>query len=186
MSRAAPGGHCMNRPVTGYRVSWIRWRMSIHGTTLSTRPRRATDQLSVPVKGGNSKQSIKDVEIDYTQKWMNRHWRAIQSAYGKAPFYEYYSQEIKAIIYKQHRFLFDLNLELLTLCLKFLQIDANFELTLSYLHSPKSNLDDFRSLIHPKKDYFPTYNYNPVPYFQLFGKTLYHSFNRTHLFDYKH
>lgn len=128
------------------------------------------DQLSIPVKKGNSKQNIREVQIDYTQKWTNRHWRAIQSAYGKAPFFEFYSEEFKTIIYQGHKYLFDLNLDLLTLCLKFLQIDSKWELSSEFRIKDDNNSDDFRSLIHPKKDYSERYSYNPQPYTQLFGK----------------
>ena len=47
------------------------------------------DELSIPVLGGRKKIITKDIRIDHSQKWLNRNWRAIQSAYGKAPFFEY-------------------------------------------------------------------------------------------------
>ena len=43
--------------------------------------------LSVPVHRGKGKKPTKDIRIDYSQKWVNNHWRAIKSAYGKAPFF---------------------------------------------------------------------------------------------------
>jgi len=63
------------------------------------------DTLSVPVLKSNSKQLIREVEIDYTQLWQKIHRRAIQSAYGKAPYYEYYADYFKQLYDKKPRFL---------------------------------------------------------------------------------
>src|SRR4051812_20938609 len=48
-------------------------------------------ELTVPVIHGAGKVPISEVPIDYSQKWVNNHWRCIQSAYGKAPYFEYYA-----------------------------------------------------------------------------------------------
>src|SRR5688572_27151690 len=47
--------------------------------------------LTVPVTAKHGKPLIADIRIDHAQKWLNNHWRTIQSAYGKAPFFEYYA-----------------------------------------------------------------------------------------------
>ena len=127
------------------------------------------DVLTVPVIGGNSKTPIRDVRIDYTQKWVNRHWRAIQSAYGKAPFFEYYAEEFKQVLYQKQTFLFDMNLSLLTVCLRFLQMSAELKFTSDYESFSQNTADDLRSVIHPKKDYPNHIHYLPVQYTQVFG-----------------
>src|SRR5687768_15589164 len=66
--------------------------------------------LTVPVTAKHGKPLITDIRIDYSQKWLNNHWRTIQSAYGKAPFFEYYADDLYAIMFKKHRFLYDLNM----------------------------------------------------------------------------
>ncbi|NJO02926.1 MAG: WbqC family protein [Bacteroidia bacterium] len=43
--------------------------------------------LSIPVIKPGHQKRFKDIRIDYSQKWVNIHWRTIQSAYGKAPFF---------------------------------------------------------------------------------------------------
>ncbi len=128
------------------------------------------DQLTVPVKGGNSKQLIRDIRIDYTQKWVNRHSRAIQSAYGKAPFFEYYFEDFSRVFQKQHKFLFDLNLDMLTVCRENLQIGGEFVLSTTFKRKEEDDSNDLRSVIHPKRSYSETYRYQPKSYYQLFGK----------------
>lgn len=124
------------------------------------------DALSVPVSNGNSKIFVKDLRIDYRQDWTRRHWGAIYSAYGKAPFFEFYSEYFKNILAKKPDFLFDLNTELLSICLKLLKIEKKFIFTEKY---EKTVLNDFRGKIHPKKDFSENDFYEPLSYRQNFG-----------------
>ena len=127
------------------------------------------DELSIPVLGGNKKILSKDIRIDHSQKWLNRNWRALQSAYGKAPFFEYYAEELFVVYQKKHNFLFDLTHELLTQCLDFLQIDINLKFTTSYHDLKKMPQNDFRSMINPKSNPESLIAYNQTTYQQVFG-----------------
>src|SRR5690606_23387756 len=66
--------------------------------------------LTVPVKNGNSKILINELEIDYSQRWGEVHWRTIRSAYGNAPFFEFYADYVKDVYDRRPALLFDLNL----------------------------------------------------------------------------
>ena len=77
------------------------------------------ETLIVPVNAASGC-LIKDVRIAYDQKWLNNHWRTVQTAYGKAPFFEYYAPELREVLFKKYTFLFDLNLEVMTLCLQWM------------------------------------------------------------------
>lgn len=74
--------------------------------------------LTVPLQGANKKIKSKDIKIDKDQKWNKKHWRSIQTCYGKSPFFEFFADEFKPIYEKEYDFLWDLNLDLLTICLK--------------------------------------------------------------------
>jgi len=126
--------------------------------------------FSVPVQKGNQKRVFKDLKIDYQESWVNVHWRSILSAYGKSPFFEFYSDYFHKILYKKAIFLVDLNLEILTTCLKLIGIKKNFEITEKYLNLEKNTeYQDFRSTIHPKKHSQIDSIYKPAPYQQVFG-----------------
>ncbi|MBL6446987.1 WbqC family protein [Fulvivirga sp. 29W222] len=129
------------------------------------------ERLSVPVVGGNKKIKIKDIKISYKEKWYNDHWRTIMSAYGRAPFYEFFSDYFEGEFQKREKFLFDFNLNLLTLCLKLLQIDPVINFTDKFEKKPESNIIDLRSVIHPKQRYEQNAFYHPQPYQQVFGST---------------
>jgi hypothetical protein len=125
--------------------------------------------LIVPLTAKHGKVLITDVRIDYQQKWVNNHWRAIQSAYGKAPFFEYYADGLEKVLYKRFDFLYDLNRELLSLCLKWLRWSTHVRESLSYEAQVEESLQDIRSLINPKKTDILEDFFNPSPYVQVFG-----------------
>ena len=124
------------------------------------------DTLTIPVQNGNKKVLIRDLKIDYSQDWNRRHWGAIQSAYGKSPFFEFYSEYFKVILDKKPDFLFDLNVEVLTICLKLLRLEKKVIFTENYQRNVET---DFRGLIHPKRNYELNNIYQPFSYRQNFG-----------------
>lgn len=128
------------------------------------------DTLSVPVQEGSSKILIKDLRIDYRQDWVRRHWGAITSGYGKAAFFEFYADRFERVYHQKPVFLFDLNWEMLTICLDFLKIDkSRIIFTEKYEKFDSQEVIDLRSVISPKiSANFRNY-YRPVAYRQNFG-----------------
>jgi hypothetical protein len=51
--------------------------------------------LSIPVKKTPANTPVSQIQIDHEQKWQNQHWRSITSAYGKAPFFVYFKDELE-------------------------------------------------------------------------------------------
>ena len=129
-----------------------------------------TEKLTVPVMGGSKKILTSEIEIDYRQKWVQQHWRALQAAYGKSPYFEHYGPFFLEIYESRPERLWELNGKLLTLCLKLLQIEATIGQTDSYLQSTNPAIQDFRSGISPKKSAVAKNIYRPEPYNQIFGK----------------
>jgi hypothetical protein len=127
------------------------------------------DELTIPVLNASSKVPVKDIKIDNSQKWVNRHWRAIQSAYGKAPFFEFYGPELKNTFYKNHKYLFDLSMELLTQCLDFLKLKKDIKFTDKYYSLMDSPQNDLRSNISPKKNRILPFTYKQMTYQHVFG-----------------
>lgn len=127
------------------------------------------DDLTIPILGAGKKILVKDIKIDYSQKWLNRHWRAIQSAYGKAPFFEYYADELRIIFDKRHEYLFDLSNDLLTQCLDFLGFEIDISFTNEYQDLKNQPKNDFRSVISPKSNSNLSIPYNQNNYQQVFG-----------------
>jgi len=127
------------------------------------------EMLIVPVVDGNKKILVKDIQIDYQQRWTDIHWRTIKAAYGKSPFFEFFGDYFQQTLQKKPQFLWDLNYELLTICLKLLQLNKTISLTDIYEKDPKNDIFDARGLINPKKDPESGLEYQPVAYQQNFG-----------------
>jgi hypothetical protein len=126
--------------------------------------------LIIPLTSKHGKTVISEVKIDYTQKWLNNHWRTIQSAYANAPFFEYYADTLHQVLFKKEVFLFDLNAALLSMCLKWLKWPHTVRESLSYEKSPEGVIDR-RSQINPKKIDVLGEFFTPIPYTQVFGST---------------
>lgn len=125
--------------------------------------------LTVPLQGANKKIKTKDIKIDNSQNWNKKHWRSIQTCYGKSPFFEFFADEFNPIYEKKHEFLWDLNFDLLTICLKITGQKIIIGESGSYEKNILGNVMDARSLIHPKKDDYLNQFYNPAAYGQSFG-----------------
>jgi hypothetical protein len=130
---------------------------------------QGVETLIVPLTSKHGKTLIKDVKVDYGQKWLNNHWRTIRSAYGNAPFYEYYHQDLHDILFKRQEFLYDLNLDLLTMCLKWLRHNIAVKETSLYEKIPQTGISDYRSAINPKKAEGCNSFFKSVEYRQVFG-----------------
>ncbi len=126
-------------------------------------------RLIVPVTKGSQRISMQHVEIDYAHRWLNPLWRSILSAYGKSPFFEFYSDEIRQILYNKPQHLLSLNSQLLSFCLKCLGMDNELSFSKKYLNPKESSIVDVRSLIHPKVHYEANQLYTPFNYSQIFG-----------------
>ncbi len=121
--------------------------------------------LSVPVmKGDFLKARIKNVTIDYSKRWQQVHLRAISSAYGKSPYFQYFIDDIERELLHRYSFLLDLNHALLNTCMKILNIDKSISYTKSY-SPPAGNKYDHRYNISPKT----RSDYKQPGYIQVFG-----------------
>jgi len=127
------------------------------------------ETLIVPVTRKHGKALIREVKLDYGQKWLNNHWRTIKTGYGKAPFFEYYAPDLHDILFKKPVFLYDLNLQLMTLCLKWLKKEAALKETLVYEKKTAAGIIDLRGVINPKKEDGCNRIYKSIEYQQVFG-----------------
>jgi hypothetical protein len=125
--------------------------------------------LCIPIMHEQTKILIKDLKINYSQSWQRIHWMALQSAYNKSPFFEFYKDDFEKIIFSNKTFLLDLNLELLLLILKIIGAEIQLSSTSAFEKTYPEN--DFRFLSNAKR----TLNLKP--------QTLNHTYSQ--VFNYK-
>lgn len=119
--------------------------------------------LTVNVAAGAQKMAMRDVRIDYSKRWQHTHIEALRSAYGRAPFFEHYWPALESVLGKAHKFLYDLDRELLEMVLRLTKSDITLMFSESYIESAER---DFRNTISPKR---PSHGFRPEPYWQVFG-----------------
>ncbi|MCG8474662.1 MAG: WbqC family protein [Cytophagales bacterium] len=126
--------------------------------------------LSIPVRFGNRRRPpVREVEIDYNQKWLHTHWRTILSAYGKAPFFEYYIDFLEPVFAKKFKNLFELNLAMFKTCLGLLGLSLDWQVV-DNRSGIAENVEDWRSKVHPKRSYIENGIIEPFSYTQVFGE----------------
>jgi len=106
--------------------------------------------LVVPVaKSDKPKVPIAEVEISYDTLWQKQHFKAIESAYRRSPFYEYYIDELTAFFNCRHRYLFEFNMQIMRAVCSLLTIPFSVAESREYM-TPCEGIVDLRNRIHPK------------------------------------
>jgi len=135
--------------------------------------------LSFPIvhEGGTHKIPISDIRIDWSKPWLHQHKKAIISAYRTSAFFEYYQDELFAILDMKHEKLLDLNMDILRFILEKTGIASELHLTEDFSRDGQvtfngSDLicDDMREVIHPKRKNSVLADLKlEKPYFQVFA-----------------
>lgn len=119
-------------------------------------------ELSIPViKPNGSKTLTKDILVLDSNEWRKDHWRAIESAYKHAAYFDHYGEEIKSLIYQETKDLVGFNLHIKDKIQKWLDLPYEYSLTI-----------DFSPLNEIKSDFRFGYTKHPFQneyhYFQVF------------------
>ena len=105
--------------------------------------------LQVPVVHGDS-WLISDVRVDYSTPWVVRTQRALDTAYETAAYYEYYRDELFALLDAQPETLWELNLRALRFLMEKTGVACTLEPTKAFI-APDTQADDYRYSLHPKR-----------------------------------
>ena len=127
------------------------------------------EKLTIPVLEGNKKRLIKDIKIDNSEPWQRTHWRTITAAYQKSPFFEFYADYFHPFYTKNYSSLIEYDIDILSMCLKLLQINKTICLTKNYELNYEFDTFDARGSISPKNEEKIAVFYKPMPYYQNFG-----------------
>ncbi len=135
--------------------------------------------LSFPIKheDGTHKHPISEVKVDYAKPWLHQHKRAIESAYMTSAYFEYYRDELFAILDSRPETLFELNMRLIAFLVEKIGLKVDIRTTVDYsgdsevmTETGPVKCDDLREVIHPKRqnDILERLGLEK-PYFQVFA-----------------
>ena len=123
--------------------------------------------LQVPVVHG-ADMSITRVQVDYSTPWVVRTERALDTAYETSAYYEYYRDELFALLEAQPATLWELNLSTIRFLLEKTGVACTVEPTSAFI-GPELEADDYRFSIHPKRtDSVLADLHLDRPYYQVF------------------
>lgn len=103
--------------------------------------------LVVPTQKNNESRRLKDIKISYAENWQKEHYKSLEAAYRRSPYFEYYEYVFEDLLNSKHEFLIDLNLDILERLLKILNIDTQISLSESYINGSEN---DFREKYNTK------------------------------------
>lgn len=117
--------------------------------------------LNIPVVHEDFGKPISQMRIDWGTDWLTRHKRAILSAYGTSPYFEYYRDELFGIMDRRPDVLLDFNTSILKFLLRKTGIEAEIKFTEEFCRpgttalapgqQTPSGTIDLRDAIHPKR-----------------------------------
>lgn len=123
--------------------------------------------LVVPIIRPKERCLFKEIKISYTEKWQQTHWRAIESAYNKSPFFEYYKEDYEPFFTKKYDYLIDLNQGLLETTMQLIHLYTPLSLSKTYQKEEELvGITDMRRSFHPKQIHTKTNK----PYYQVFDQ----------------
>lgn len=130
--------------------------------------------LSIPIVHISSKTPILDVRIDYAMPWHRLHWKALDTAYNGSPYFLYFQDYFRPFYEKKYEFLFDFNLELTQVILKLFGHDFQPMRTNEFIadYTQNEEIEDLRSIIHPKRCHEAGYPFPHPSYTQIFEDRL--------------
>lgn len=109
--------------------------------------------LNFPVCHEDFGKPISQMRIDWKTDWLTRHERAIISAYRTSPYFEYYQDELFAILDSRPELMLDFNTQILKFFLRKTGIPADIRLTSEWeaVTIEGHKVTDLREAIHPKR-----------------------------------
>lgn len=109
--------------------------------------------LSVPIQHcAQWPQLTREARISYDTAWQKLHWKTIESAYNRSPYFEFYRDELEPFYLRKEDFLWDWNLKWMNTMWMLLGIRQSIETSREYCGSGHAPFTDFRSLAVPKNN----------------------------------
>lgn len=125
-------------------------------------------RLSIPLQQGkHQKTPIREVQISFHDRWPEKHWQALQTAYGKTPYFEYYAPTLKPLFEEPPTRLWPFNISIIQWIARQLHWSARIPTTNAF-GSPPHAAYDARPLIKPGQLWPAPPGVPPITYHQAF------------------
>lgn len=127
--------------------------------------------LNIPVHDSRARLPVKEMRTDEHGNWRREHWQAILSAYGRSPFWEYYSDALEVHYTQAPESLLSFNLGLLKELMKLMGIAGEKLALRSDIELEEGTYIGLRNQIHSKERFrMEDPHFQPQPYLQVFSE----------------
>jgi hypothetical protein len=107
--------------------------------------------LSIPVTKPDGNHTLTSgICIDYSKSWQMNHWRSIEAAYARTPYFIFYRDFLYPYFTRKCEKLVDFNNQLINQLISMMKLNITVDFTNDYDFQDPSA--DYRMLIHPKKE----------------------------------
>jgi hypothetical protein len=96
-------------------------------------------RLTIPILHGRShRQLVRDTRIAYGVDWRKQHWKSLEAAYRRSPYFEFYEDKLWSLYQSKPEFLVDFNLATHALIADCVGLNATHALSSQYEGEPKA------------------------------------------------
>ncbi|MDI9318943.1 MAG: WbqC family protein [Phycisphaerales bacterium] len=127
--------------------------------------------LSIPIaEGRQQRKAMRDIRIDAKTQWQNQHWRTLQSAYNRSPYFEFFESELAKLYQQEFEHLVAFSKASIDVINQLLKQKLNFTESSDFIKLYPEKTVDIRSHFRSNRYLHESKKY--TPYTQLFQDRL--------------
>lgn len=128
-------------PVFEVKENFIK---QTHRTRMEILGPNGIHRLSIPTRKTNARRVMDEVQISYTENWQKDHWKGLEAAYRRSPYFEYYEHHFKPFYTEETELLVDFNHNFHQKICSLLKIECSPAFTSEY-NASEHYSNDFRT-----------------------------------------
>lgn len=102
-------------------------------------------RLSIPVQKTGQRTPLKNCRISYKENWQKDHWKSLEAAYRRSPYFEYYEDRFKSFYTEPVPRLVDFNLGLFDVINDALGLAISYQLSDRFIEPGTTESVDYRN-----------------------------------------
>ncbi len=107
--------------------------------------------LNIPIDHNRSDGTMGNTFVSKDENWRSKHWQAYKTTYNLSPFFDALAPEFKEVLFEGGDNLFELNLALTEMVMRWLRVEVRLEM--GDMRRESSSGTDYTSSFHPKTEH---------------------------------
>ena len=89
-------------------------------------------KLVIPTVKTGERRTMGNVQISYAENWQKDHWKSLEAAYRRSPYFEFYEDQLLTFYHSKRHHLLTFNLDFLQVSCSMLHLELPFRTTEVY------------------------------------------------------